>query len=84
MGQVASLAICKTEGKFVWAEGKAPISNEMLLAIVREEGSFTAGPCSCYDLRGDCEVDTPGSGSVCYLISMVYLVSAPGLEPGTL
>jgi hypothetical protein len=52
--------ICQTNGKFVWADGKAPVSDEMLRAIIREEGSFTAGNCSCIDLRRDCEAETPG------------------------
>ena len=52
--------ICQTHGKFVWAQGKGPVSNEMLRAIINEEGNFTAGYCSCYDLRQDCEAQTPG------------------------
>jgi hypothetical protein len=52
--------ICQNQSKFVWAEGKAPVSTEMLNAILREEGTFTAGQCSCYDLRRDCEAETPG------------------------
>jgi hypothetical protein len=52
--------ICQSHGKFVWADGKAPVSDEMLRAIIREEGSFTAGYCSCIDLRRDCEAATPG------------------------
>jgi hypothetical protein len=52
--------ICQTNGKFVWADGNAPVSDEMLRAIIREEGSFTAGNCSCIDLRRDCEAETPG------------------------
>ncbi|WP_143039732.1 MULTISPECIES: hypothetical protein [Bradyrhizobium] len=53
--------ICQTQGKFVWADGKKPIVDEMLTAIVKEEGSFTAGYCSCTDLRKDCEAETPGA-----------------------
>lgn len=52
--------ICQSQGQFVWAEGKAPIPKEKLSAIIREEGTFTAGPCSCYDLTQDCEAQTPG------------------------
>jgi hypothetical protein len=52
--------ICQSNGKFVWADGKAPVSDEMLRAIISDEGSFTAGYCSCTDLRRDCEAETPG------------------------
>ena len=52
--------ICQSQGKFYWAEGRTIIADEMLNAIIREEGTFTAGYCSCYDLRRDCEAETPG------------------------
>ena len=51
--------ICQNQGKFFWVEGRTLISNETLMAIIREEGSFTAGYCSFSDLRRDCETKSP-------------------------